>query len=110
MRSRASCGRGEQGRRWCWECRWLSRDARCARAGGVREGRADELLRSYQHGTDDAPAVVAREIARLPTPYAIALTAAIAEQLDEFERLEFTNLLFEVATGKYRSVFDRAGD
>lgn len=77
--------------------------------GDLRE-RAAELLRSYELGTDDAPAFVAQEIARLPTPYAIAVTAAIAEQLDEFERLEFTNLLLEVAQGEYRSVFDRAGD
>ena len=78
-------------------------------AGELRE-RAAELLRAYQQGTDDAPSVVAQELARLPTPFAIALAAAMADQLDEFERLEFTNLLFEVATGEYRSVFDRAGD
>lgn len=64
--------------------------------------RAAELIRSYEHGTDDASALVAQEIARLPTPYAIAVTAAMCEQLDEFERLEFTNLLLEVAKGDYR--------
>ena len=71
---------------------------------------AVEFLRRYQHGTDDAPFFVARDIARLPVPYAIALTAAMCEQLDEFERLEFTNLLLEVAQGRYRSVFDRGSE
>ena len=78
-------------------------------ADELRE-RAAEFLRSYQHGTDDAPAIVAGDIARLPTPYAIAVTAAMCEQLDDFERLEFTNRLLEVAAGEYSSVFDRASD
>ena len=70
--------------------------------------RASELLRAYRHGTDDAPFFVARDIARLPTPYAIAVTAAMCEQLDDFERLEFTNLLLEVAQDRYLSVLDPA--
>ena len=72
--------------------------------------QAAQLINSYQNGTDDASAIVARDIARLPAPYAIALTAAMCEQLDEFERLEFTNLLLEVAQGRYRSVFDRGSE
>ena len=72
--------------------------------------QAAQLINSYQNGTDDASAIVARDIARLPVPYAIALTAAMCEQLDEFERLEFTNLLLEVAQGRYRSVFDRGSE
>ena len=76
-------------------------------AGDLRE-RAAEFLRSYQHGTDDASFFVARDIARLPTPYAIAVTAAMCEQLDEFERLEFTSLLLEVAQDRYLSVSDPA--
>jgi hypothetical protein len=72
--------------------------------------RAAEFLRAYRHGTDDAPLFVAQDIARLPTPYAIAVTAAICEELNQYERPRFTALLFEVAQGRYRSVFDRASD
>jgi len=72
--------------------------------------RAAGLLDAYRHGTDDAPYFVAREIARLPAPYAIAVTAAICQKLDEFERPRFTKLLLTVATGEYRSVFDRTSE
>ena len=72
--------------------------------------RAQKLLSTYRHGTDDAPAFVARDIARLPTPYAIAVTAAICKELDQYERPRFAALLLEVAQGRYRSVFDRAPD
>jgi hypothetical protein len=67
-------------------------------------------VRSYRHGTDDAPAIVAQKIASLPTTYAIAVTAAICEELDQYERPRFTALLLEVAQSRYRSVFDRASD
>jgi hypothetical protein len=67
-------------------------------------------VRSYRHGTDDAPLFVAQDIARLPTPYAIAVTAAICEELNQYERPRFTALLLEVAQSRYRSVFDRASD
>lgn len=78
-------------------------------ADELRE-RAAELLRAYRDGSDDAPFFVARDIARLPAPFAMALVAAVCEQLDDFERLEFTDRLLEVAKGEYRSVFDRASD
>ncbi len=80
--------------------------------GSVEElkERALELVGTYRHGTDDAPFFVARDIARLPTPHAIALTAAICEELDEYERPRFARLLLTVARGEYRSVFDRARD
>jgi hypothetical protein len=71
---------------------------------------ASEFLRSYQHGTDDAPYFVARDIARLPAPYAIAVTAAICQELNQYERERFTKLLLTVAKGEYRSVFDRASE
>ena len=72
--------------------------------------QAAAFLSAYRHGTDDAPYFVARDIAKLPAPYAIAVTAAMWEQLDDFERLEFTNLLLAAARGEYRSVFDRASE
>jgi hypothetical protein len=72
--------------------------------------RAQELLSTYRHGTDDAPYFVAQDIARLPAPYAIAVTAAICKELDQYERPRFAALLLEVAHGRYRSVFDRASD
>jgi hypothetical protein len=78
-------------------------------ADELRE-RAAEFLRAYRHGTDDAPFFVARDIARLPSPYAVALTAAICQELDEYELPRFARLLFTVAKGEYRSVFDRAED
>ena len=72
--------------------------------------RVSRLVRSYRHGTDDAPYFVAQDIARLPTSTAIAVTAAICQELDQYERPRFTALLLEVAQGRYRSVFDRADD
>lgn len=72
--------------------------------------RAEALVQSYRHGTDDAPAFVAQDIARLPAPYAIAVTAAMCEMLDKYEQQWFTALLLEVAQGRYRSVFDRGSE
>ncbi len=69
--------------------------------------RAEALVQSYRNGTDDAPYFVAQDIARLPTPYAAALTAAMCAMLDQYERPRFTALLLTVAQGQYRSVFDR---
>ena len=60
----------------------------------------------YCHGTDDAPAFVARAVGRLPAPYAIAVTEAICELLNEHQRARFTRLLLTVAQGRYRSVFE----
>ena len=72
--------------------------------------RTAELLQAYRHGTGDGPFLGARDIDRLPAPYAIAVTAAICQELDEYERSRFARLLLTVARGEYRSVFDRAGD
>ena len=78
-------------------------------AGELRE-RAAALLDSYRHGTDDAPYFVAQDIARLAAPYAIALTAAICQELNEHEIRPFARLLLTVAMGEYRSVLDRSED
>lgn len=72
--------------------------------------QAAAFLSDYRHGTDDAPYFVARDIGRLPTPYAIAVTAAMCQELNEHERRRFTKLLLTVAKGEYRSVFDRASE
>jgi hypothetical protein len=72
--------------------------------------RATKLVSAYRHGTDDAPYFIAQDIARLSTPTAMALTAAICQELNQYERPRFTALLLEVAQGRYRSVFDRASD
>jgi hypothetical protein len=72
--------------------------------------REAEFLRDYRHGTDDTPYFVAQDVSRLPTPTAMALTAAICQEMDQYERPRFTALLLEVAQGRYRSVFDRASN
>jgi hypothetical protein len=76
-----------------------------AGVAGARE-RAAALLSTLRHGTDDAPYFVALDIARLPAPYAIAVTAAMCQEMKNSERPGFVELLLEVAKGEYRSVFD----
>jgi hypothetical protein len=68
---------------------------------------AARMAAGFVHGTDDAPLMVARDLAEYPPGQAAALAAVIIEFLpSEYPSERFSKFLFAVAQGKIRSPFE----
>lgn len=67
---------------------------------------AARMASTFVHGTDDAPLMVARDLAEYPPGQAAALAASMIEFLpSDYPSERFSKFLFAVAQGKVRSVF-----